>query len=268
MSDELRESALTVPPPPRPVPRWFFVRRMQVMFALGCLLMATSVPAGAGVSLLLWYIAGGVWPTVDAALDRNHATATATITDIELMRNINTPSGHPWKVSFEFADSRGSAVQAVGYTQGKSVADRGIGGQVEIEYDPANPSRARPAGGTASVLPLWACLLVWGIFGAEMVAGVVLLAGTCVLARSERILLTHGAAADAQVLQIKRIGYIHFGSKHPYDVYYRFRDHNGRDVIGKDRTYRYAWAEALKPGDKVGVVYNPLSSSRSLLWLH
>jgi len=268
MSDELRESASAAPPAPRVVPRWFFVRRMQSMLFGGVFFTAMGLVVGIGVSLLLWYIAGGVWPTVDTALDRNHATATATITDIELMRNINTPSGHPWKVSFEFADSRGSAVQAVGYTTDKSVAAMGVGGQIEIEYDPANPSRARPAGGTASVLPLWACLLVWGIFGAQIIVGLALLAAVYVLARSKRILLTHGAGADAQVLQVKRIWYIHFGSKHPYDVYYRFRDHNGRDVIGRDRTYRYAWAEALKAGDKVGVVYNPVSSSRSLLWLH
>lgn len=268
MGDEFRGSASTVPPAPRDVPRWFFVRRMQVMFALGCLLMATSVPPGVGVSLLLWYVAGGVWPTVDAALDRNHATATATINDIQWMRNINTPSGHPWKMSFEFADSRGNAVRAVGYTQEKSVADTGVGGQIEIEYDPANPSRARPAGGTAAAIPLWAFLLFWGIFGAELLVGVGMFAAMSARARSERIVLTHGVGVDGEVVQVKCIWYIHFGSKHPYDVYYRFRDHNGRDVIGRDRTYRYAWAEALKPGDKVGVVYNPLSSSRSVLWLH
>ncbi len=268
MSDEFRESASTLPPPPRPVPRWFFVRRMQSLLVGGVILTAMGVVPGVGVSLLFWYIADGVWPAVDAALDRNHATATATITDVQLMRNINTPSGHPWKLSFEFVGPRGSAVRAVGYTQDKSVADTGVGGQIEIEYDPANPSRARPAGGTAALLPLWAFLLIWGIFGAQIIVGLALLAVMRVLARRERILLTHGVGADAEVLQIKRIGYIHFGSKHPYDVYYRFGDHKGHDVIGRDRTYRYAWAEALKPGDKVGVVYNPLSSSRSVLWLH
>jgi len=268
MGNGFDESAVAVPSAPRSVPRWFFVRRMQSVVVGGVILTAMGVVPGVGVSLLFWYLAGGVCPTVDTALDRNHATATATITDIELMRNINTPSGHPWKVSFEFADSLANAVQAVGYTKGKSVADMGVGGQIEIEYDPANPSRARPVGGTAALLPLWAFLLVWGIFGAQIIVGLALLAAVYVLARSKRILLTHGAGADAQVLQVKRIWYIHFGSKHPYDVYYRFRDHNGRDVIGRDRTYRYAWAEALEPGDKVGVVYNPLLSSRSVLWLH
>ena len=37
---------------------------------------------------------------------------------------------------------------------------------------------------------------------------------------------------------------------------------------GRDRTYRYAWAERLKPGDKIGVVYNPVEPTANALWLH
>jgi len=86
--------------------------------------------------------------------------------------------------------------------------------------------------------------------------------------RHARMLLTYGAGAEAEVVRKQRVSYIHFGSKSPYDVYYRFHDHYGQEVIGRDRTYHYAWAEALNPGDKVGVVYNPQSSAANVLWLH
>ena len=87
-------------------------------------------------------------------------------------------------------------------------------------------------------------------------------------ARNERMLLAYGAGADAQVVQVRRVWYIHFGSKHPYDVYYQFRGPLGREVIGRDRTYHYAWAQELKPGDKIGVVYHPELPEANVLWLH
>ena len=33
-------------------------------------------------------------------------------------------------------------------------------------------------------------------------------------------------------------GTINFGTKHPYDVYYQFRDPWGREIAGRDRTIR------------------------------
>jgi hypothetical protein len=84
----------------------------------------------------------------------------------------------------------------------------------------------------------------------------------------ERHLLTYGVGVVAEVQQVWRASYISFGTKNPYDVVYRFHDHTGRPVQGKDRTYHYAWAEALRPGDPVGVIYHPFRSTENVLWLH
>ena len=116
--------------------------------------------------------------------------------------------------------------------------------------------------------PLVVYLVVFATLGPELVIGVVLLMLTWTRARSERLLLTHGEGADAEVVAVKKVRHIRVGTKRPFDVYYHFAGSLGRRVTGKDRTYHYAWAEALEPGEKVGVVYHPQAPEVNVLWLH
>jgi hypothetical protein len=143
-----------------------------------------------------------------------------------------------------------------------------VGDPIVVEYDPSDPSRARPVGGSAGLFPPWAYGLTLALLGPEFAAAVALLLLAWWRARGERVLLGYGPGAEAEVVAVRRVMYIQFGRNRPYDVHYRFHDHRGVEVRGKDRTYHYAWAEALKPGDKVGVVYHPQLSAASVLWLH
>jgi len=85
--------------------------------------------------------------------------------------------------------------------------------------------------------------------------------------RREQMLLTHGNAVEAEVTDLGEVWYIHFGKRHPFDVVYAFRDVNGRDTTGCDRTYHYDWAESLQVGDRVLVIYDPIMPQRSALWV-
>lgn len=257
-----------VPDPPRTVPRWFFLRRMRGMAFCGLLFTILGLVLGVGFPVFFYVLGGCVCPTVDLALDRNHASATAVITDKEYMRHTNVNNRHPWKVAFEFRTPGGTTTDAVGYTLDPAFANHRAGDTIEVEYDPADPWRARPVGGTAAVLPLSMYLVILGSFGPQLIIGLTLLTLTRSRARNERMLLGHGAGVDAQVIQVRRVWYIHFGSKHPHDVYYRFKGPLGREVIGRDRTYHYAWAQELKPGDTVGVIYHPELPEANVLWLH
>ena len=257
-----------VPDAPREIPGWFFLRRMRAMAFTGLLFTILGVVLGFGLPVFFYFLGGCVLPTVDLALDRNHALATAAITDKQYMRHTNVNSRHPWKIAFRFRTPGGTMVDTVGYTLNPSFADRQAGDPVEVEYDPADAWRARPVGGTAALMPLSAYLVILATVGPEFVLGLVLLGLTWTRARNERVLLAYGSGTDAQVIGVRRVWYIHFGSKSPYDVYYEFPGRAGRKTIGKDRTYHYAWAEALEAGDTVGVVYHPESPEVNVLWLH
>ena len=259
---------LIIPEPPRAIPKWFYLRRMRAMFFCGVLFTALGAGLAVGLSVFFWVLSGHTWPTDDLALNRTHASATATITEKECIRHINVGSTHPWKVSFRFTDAEDRTVEAVGFTYDQSFGNKVPGDMMEVEYDPAEPTRARPVGGSAAVLPLWAYLLGLALMGPDLVVGVVLLFLVRLRARGERILLVYGAGAEAEVARVKRLRHIRFGTRNPYDVYYEFTDHLGRRVAGRDRTYHYAWAEALTPGDRVGVVYNPQAPAANVLWLH
>lgn len=267
MIDQWARDSL-VPDPPRAVPRWFFLRRMRVMVFCGLLLTGLGVVLGGGLPLFFYVVSGCVSPIADSQLDRNHSSTTAVIRAKKLVSHTEIGSRHPWKVTFQFVTPEGMTVDAVGYTYDQSLATGAAGDEIEVEYDPADPSRARPAGGSASLFPPWAFLLTWGLLLPESLGGPIMLIAAGVRARRQRLLLTHGAGAEAEVVQVRRIGYIRFGSRNPYDVYYRFHDYRGLEVTGQDRTYHYGWAEELKAGDKVGVVYNPRGPAANVLWLH
>ena len=259
---------VTIPDPPRAIPKSFFLRRMRAMFFCGILFTALGVGLAGGLSVFFWVLGGYTWPTDDVALNRSHASATATITEKQSISHINVESKHPWKVRFRFTDAEGRTVEAVGFTYDQSFGNKAPGDTMEVEYDPAEPTRARPVGGSAAVLSLWAYLLGLALLGPDLVIGVVLLLLVRLRARGERILLAYGTGAEAEVARVKRLRHIRFGTQNPYDVYYDFTDHLGHRVAGRDRTYHYAWAEALKPGERVGVVYNPRAPAANVLWLH
>ena len=256
-----------VPDPPRVVPKWFFVRRMQGMFFCGVLLMPLGLVLCVGM-VGVFHVLGMGSPLADLQLDCQHEVATAVITDKKLLTDIHMGSDHPWRVGFEHTTSDGASVRAVGFTYDQSFAEKELGETIMVEYDPTQPSRARPVGGSTSAIPLWVYGLVLALIGPESLVGVIMLIMVAMQARSERILLSYGTGAEAEILRVQRVWYLHFGSKHPYDIIYQFYDHRGLEVRGQDRTYHYAWAEALKPGDKVGVVYNPQSPAANVLWLH
>ena len=268
MTFDQRTPDCTVPDPPRVVPRWFFLRRMRAMVFVGLLLIGLGAGMGVGIPMVFYFLSGCISPTVDWALDRSHATATAVITDKEFLSHTQIGSRSPWRVAFRFTTPGGVTVNAVGHTYDSSFATKKVGDSLMVEYDPTDPSRARPVGGCASLLSLRLLVMITLLLGTDFVVGVAMLVATWFKARSERALLTFGAAVDAEVFLVRRVKYIHFGSRSPYDVYYRFLDHLGREVTAKDRTYNYGWAEGLKPGDSVGVVYNPQSPTANVLWLH
>lgn len=259
---------LTVPDPPRMVPRWFYLRRMRAMVFCGVLLAGLGVVLGAGTPALFYALGDGISPLVDWKLDQRHASTTGILVDKQLKTHTHINSRHPWRIVFQFKTPDGVSVQAVGHSLDPGFAGKASGDPIEVEYDPSDPSQARPAGGSASLLPLRMMWMTAAPMGAMVLVGAGLLVATGYGARNERVLLTYGVGAEAEVVRVRRIRSIHFGRQYPYDVYYRFRDHAGREILGKDRTYHYAWGKALEPGDRVGVVYHPQGSSTNVLWLH
>jgi hypothetical protein len=223
---------------------------------------------GGGIPVLFYVLGDDISPVVDWKLDQRHASTSGVIIDKELKTHTQINSRHPWRITFEFKTPDGRSVEAVGHSLNPSFANKSPGDPIEVEYDPTDPSRARPAGGSASLLSLG----MWGVISAPMgvtlLSGVGLMVATGFLVRNERVLLTYGAGAEAEVVRVRRVLSIHFGRHHPYAVYYRFHDHAGREVLGRDRTYHYGWAETLEPGDRVGVVYHPRRASTNVLWLH
>ena len=267
MIDHRARSAL-VPDPPRAIPRWFIGRRMQGMLFVGVLFTVMGGALAVGLVVSLCVLGGSSLSMADWRLDRKHALATGVISNKELIRHVHVNGQHPWKVRFQFARSDGAPVEAAGYTYDRAMASKSAGDAIEVEYDPDRPARARPVGGYASAVPPWVLMLMAGAVGWEPVVGVLLLALVGRRARKERTLLTHGVGAEAEVVRVRRVSYITFGRQHPYDVHYRFSDHYGREMVGKDRTYHYGWAEGLQPGQKVGVVYDAYSPADNVLWLH
>jgi hypothetical protein len=244
------------------------MRRMRVMAICGLVLAVVAGTFGGGLGVLFHYLGGGVSPLVDSQLDRHHATTMAAITELEYVSHANLNSRHPWKVTFRFAAPDETVISTVGYTLDQSFANKAAGDLIEVEYAPADPRRARPVGGSASLLPAWVYLVTIGVLVPEFGIGVGMLGLLAVRARNERTLLSYGAATEAEVVGVHRVSYIRMGTRSPYDVYYRFFDHRGIPTDGKDRTYHYAWAEGLRPGDKVAVIYSPASPAASVLWLH
>ncbi|MFH1746599.1 MAG: DUF3592 domain-containing protein [Planctomycetota bacterium] len=259
---------VTIPDSPRWVSAGFFLRRMRCMFFCGVLFSALGLLLGLGLPLLFYFIGGRVLPTADWQLDRQHSSATAMLTNIREVKHTRVGSQHPWQVDFRFKTGAGVIVDARGYTYDQSYASKTMGEFIDVEYQPDQPTNARPVGGSRALIPAWTYLLVLGIVGSEGLLGVILLLATWAQARQERMLLTHGEGVMGEVVDVRRIKHIHFGSRSPYDVYYAFRDQRGLEVYGHDRTYHYDWAEALRPGDQVGVIFNPDEPLASVLWLH
>lgn len=257
-----------VPDPPRAIPRWFFLRRMRAMFYCGVLFTALGLGLGGGLTVAFVLLSGGAWPGTDLALDRHHEVSTATLLAKEVVRHVHVNSKHPWKLRFRFMSGSGREVEAVGFTYDASFANKEPGETLDVEFDPAEPSVARPVGGSVTVVHPWVYLLILGLVGPELLIGVTVLIVVWRRARAEGALLAYGSGAEAEVTRVQRLSHIRFNRQNPYDVYYQFTDHHGRHVAGCDRTYHYAWAEGLKAGDRVGVVYNPNVSAANVLWLH
>jgi len=206
-------------------------------------------------------------PFDDWALDSAATLTTGFVVERRLLTQVHMGSKHPWQLTFEFTVGDGGALRAVGYAYDDSLGAKNTGDQLDVEYSPSRPALARPVGGYVSAMPPWVCLLILVAIGWEVPVGLVLLGVVAARVRSLRRLLTWGVGAEAEVIRVSPVWYVHFGTKHPYDVLYRFHDHSGREVVGKDRTYCYDWAAALRAGDRVGVVYNPYRPQESAIWL-
>jgi hypothetical protein len=260
---------ISIPDPPRAVPPHLYLRRARAMFFVG--LIFTIVGPAAAVALLAATSAtgAGISPFTDLLLNRSHSTVIATVLAKKLITSVHAGSEHPWRIDFHFERPDGKAVTAWGYTYDQELGNHLTPGDpIEVEYDPADPSRVRPVGGYAQPTPLWVSLLVLGLLGVQALIGAGMMAGAMLLARRQQKLLAYGVGTEAEVLQVRCVKSINFGSKHPYDVHYRFRDQYGASVVGRNRTYSYAWAEALVPGEKVGIVFNPCDPRENALWLH
>jgi hypothetical protein len=261
-------SAELPPEPPRAIPTWFFVRRMQAMSFCGVLFAVTDVIVLVVLGVVMRHV-GGTWlPLADMRLDRVHSIATAAVIDKEFISYIHLDSKSPWRVTFRFAPPDGSPVQASGFTYDQSYKDKQAGDTIQVEYNPAIPSMARPAGGYVGSGPAWIFLVVMGVVAPLELVGVGMLVAVWWGARRERYLLTYGVGGEAEVVSVRASPNVRFGSRSPFDVCYRFTDHTGQEIVSQDRTYQYRWAEALRPGDCVGVVYNPFSPATNVLWLH
>jgi len=253
-----------VPDPPRRVPRWFFVRRMQALLFCGVIFTVS----GGGVLGIFAAASDPICPLADWELNRHAQTTTGHVTGTRLVEHTRSGSRHPWQVRFEFRTPDGSAIAAAGYTWDAAIGQKAPGDPLDVEFDPRQPAKARPVGGSVSLLSDPTLIFVPLMFAAEVVIGAGMLAAVAVQAAKERKLLAYGMGTTADIESVRRVGWIHFGSRSPYNVRYRFADYRGQEVRGKDRTYRYGWAEGLRPGDAVGVVYHPLRPSRNVLWLH
>ena len=263
------QSPSLVPDPPRAVPPWFMMRRMRAMVFCGLLFVMLGVGLGVGLPVMFYFIGGRTWPTVDWALDREHASTTGAIIEKRWLTSTQINGRSPWRVAFQFTTPEGRPVEARGHTWDQSMASMAVGDSIEVEDDPADPSRARPAGGTAALFSKSVFLVTAvAVVVPQVLAGIVLLVVVGVRARFERLLLVYGTGTDAEVVRVRWVGYITFGTRHPGDVDYQFVDDVGRQVTGRDRTYHYEWAERVKPGDRVGVVYHPQSPTVNVLWLH
>ncbi len=256
------------PDPPRAVPALFFVRRMQGLLFCGLMFTLADLAALGVAGVVMQGLGASPLPLADLRLDRRHGVATGVIINKAFVSSINNGSQSPWKVTFRFAPDDGPAVQASGFTYDQSLRYRQPGDTLPVEYDPANPSVARPAGGYVSCAPPWVSLIVVAAVAPMFLVGIGILIWIWRAARQERYLLIYGVGVEAEVLRVQPSSSVRFGSHHPYDVYYRFMDHTGQEIVGKDRTYRYLWADALEPGDTVGVVYNPVLPTANVLWLH
>ncbi len=254
-----RPSPMTVEvaPPPRLVPRWFFVRRMQVLFF--SVVLATA--QGLLILIVIGAITGHPPPGPDFWLDRHAQTARGRITSLRFLSHIHMGNRSPWEVGLEFRTDSGRIVRTKGYT----FDDVGIevDAPVDVQYSPDHPQWARPDGGMASTFPYW----LYPIVGAPLIVGLVLLLVLWRNVARERRLLELGQAAPAEVTHVQRRKYIHFGRKNPFDVHYRLREPSGQETPGKDRTYLYDWAESLQPGDTVWVIHDPVDPRRSVLWI-
>ena len=95
MMDQPTTHRTLVPDPPRAIPRWFFVRRMQAMVFLGPFLIGLSLLLGIGLPVLFYFLGDCVSPMADWDLDRDHALATAVITDKQIVSHTQVGSRHP-----------------------------------------------------------------------------------------------------------------------------------------------------------------------------
>jgi hypothetical protein len=256
-----------MPDPPRHVPPWTFVRRMQAMFIGGVILTATGLSLGIGLPVFFYLLSGRVSPMEDWRLNHHHASATAEFKVATIIPHVHHGSKHPYKVGFRFETADGQSVYAEGFTLDASFGNMQRGDTFPIEYKPDEPTVARPVGGSVALMPLWVYLLIWGLLAPEYLIGLILLFACWRKAKGLRNLLVYGVGVEGSVTHVNRINYIRSGRRNPFDVFYRFTDHRGLTVTGRDRTYHYDWAEQLQLGDKVGVVFNPTFPESSTLWL-
>ncbi len=252
-------TSVNVPPPPREIPRWFFVRRMQGRLFAGALM--ASIGLGTLVALVIW--SGHPPPGPDWSLDRRHKTAEGRITDVVFMPHYHHGSRSPYRVRFTFGTEQSRPINAVGYTFDASFALKRAGDVIPIEYDPSDPRVARPTGGWHSLFPWW----TYALAGIGLVPGLFVLIILDVQVRRERALLATGEAVEGEVTGVRAYPYVHFGRRHPYDIDYAFRDARGTPHTGRDRTYLYAWARSLRERDLLIVIHDPIDPARNALWL-
>ena len=127
------------------------------MFFGGVLLTGLGMLFGVGFPVIFYILSEGVPPWADLGLNHNHETTTAVMMEKKLITHTHSNSQHPWKVTFRFATADRQPVIATGYTYDQSFAEKAFEDVIDVEYDPADPTRARPVGGSASLVPAVGC---------------------------------------------------------------------------------------------------------------
>ncbi|MCC7534659.1 MAG: hypothetical protein IT379_00520 [Deltaproteobacteria bacterium] len=215
------------PPPPRAVPRG----AVGWNASLGLLLGAVFGGVGVFVPALLLVIGGPPWHDLILDMRAKRTTATPTVVsgtgssvnDVQVMR-----------ISFRYRAEDGRTHQAASTTASRDLIERGRGhGELDIEYDPDEPSRARIAGTRISVIPPVAYLPA--LLG---VVGLVVLARSAASALRTRRIYRRGVAVAGEVLRHDATASSE-NDQSVIDMRYRFRGPHG-DVEGGWKTVRPA----------------------------
>ncbi|MDI9383978.1 MAG: hypothetical protein QM518_06735 [Verrucomicrobiota bacterium] len=253
-------------PPPRMVRPKAARARVYGAYVTGYLLTGLAVGIGLGLPLLFFLIDGMRPPWLDTQLDRGGRSAEATIDSIERMEHTHINNQNPWKIVYHWTDSDGRRESGLGYLLDRDQGGLQPGDRLAIDYLPQATKVSRPTGGMAGVVPIWAYYLTIGLLIPELIGGVLCWRYARRQIAATHALLCHGTAVRAEVQGKRVLRFIRVNNRHPVDLDYRFHDEQGRPHTGRDRTYDVGWADHLKVGESIVVIFDPDFPDDNVIW--